>query len=871
MSLPKIPWEDLTGDCPIVLELARHFRAENKSGIATCLAQLKNDPKLRKEFTKQANNLCILAQLLRCQNHAILNMSLSILADACIAFEAREKVRSSEIGSNVVLIIKNSKLDNRLHCRACRLVSNLSECSWHAKVLYNTGIVEALKELLMSKTSTQTYCMAVRAVRNIWSFYEQSREKMIEHEIMKLVAQIFVMVEKKSSGDAKYVDLIDACLKAMCAFLGTLDPRCGIQMEVEKNKQGYRCLMRCCSMNSNKMAIKCLYGLCQIAECRLLLGISGAVEELVTLINTKHLHEEVLVSLCMFCRESVNRDRIKDCNGLQLILALLKKPEHERYHPVLLQALAQFLYDDIAIDILVKHGIVEILVAKLTSIAASVDSKKSNASRKRYSDYPPESQKTPLKYNRIYSRFSMDYYRDDWSPRSTTSASSSSPPSTPPLRVFSDSNAETDDTEDDIYSPICSDTECGDNDEEVEIASLKSCKSLTVGEADSDAPSSDTKIPSKNVCEYHTLLLLGSFSLRTIDGLADPTTINALMTYITVNVFQKRHRYSAIKILHRIMRNAAYFTSLLKQGLVFEIQTLPESEEWTRCLRTVAETGGSIGHLSFMLLRGEEQHKLLTAVSIPLLIKIRSTLERLLNKYGGLELIFRLLVDSSHDWHERAIWSICQLAKSLKIDPFDVRPIPLTAGAGEPRDYSRLSLEASHPTATVSSTVTFELDDGTTVEACRKMLCCRSDVFSAMLDGNFSESGKKRVRLKNTSRDGLITLILAATGAAFEYQSIESLLDAVLLADKFLMPDLLETLTETAIDKLSHENFCRVWRWARKYSCHELRSCCVKSFLVAKTSWSETVRTFRDFSATDDFGEFLNEIREIIVGELCQV
>jgi hypothetical protein len=171
----------------------------------------------------------------------------------------------------------------------------------------------------------------------------------------------------------------------------------------------------------------------------------------------------------------------------------------------------------------------------------------------------------------------------------------------------------------------------------------------------------------------------------------------------------------------------------------------------------------------------------------------------------------------------------------------------------------------------VSSTVTFELDDGTTVEACRQTLCCRSDVFSAMLDGNFSESGKKRVRLKNTSRDGLNTLILAASGATFEYQSIESLLDAVLLADKFLMPDLLETLTEISIDKLSHENFCRAWCWARKYSCHELRCCCVKSFLIAKTSWSETVRTFRDFNATDAFDEFLGEIREIIVGELCQV
>lgn len=87
---------------------------------------------------------------------------------------------------------------------------------------------------------------------------------------------------------------------------------------------------------------------------------------------------------------------------------------------------------------------------------------------------------------------------------------------------------------------------------EMEIASLKSCKSLTVDEANSDAPSSDPKIPSKNGCEHYMFLLLGGFSLRTIDGLADPTTIKALMTYIIVNV-HKRHRYSAIGILFRIM------------------------------------------------------------------------------------------------------------------------------------------------------------------------------------------------------------------------------------------------------------------------------------------------------------------------------
>lgn len=59
----------------------------------------------------------------------------------------------------------------------------------------------------------------------------------------------------------------------------------------------------------------------------------------------------------------------------------------------------------------------------------------------------------------------MDYHRDDWSPRSGTSGYSSSPPSTPPLPHY-DFNTESDNvTDDSVYSPVCSDTEYGDNDD----------------------------------------------------------------------------------------------------------------------------------------------------------------------------------------------------------------------------------------------------------------------------------------------------------------------------------------------------------------------------------------------------------------------
>lgn len=263
------------------------------------------------------------------------------------------------------------------------------------------------------------------------------------------------------------------------------------------------------------------------------------------------------------------------------------------------------------------------------------------------------------------------------------------------------------------------------------------------------------------------------------------------------------------------------------------------------------------------MLRGEEAHKLVIAVSIPFLIKSRDILKSLLNNHGGLQLIFHILSDQQHVLYENAIWSICRLASTLGIQSEIIEKCQITETASTdfPRVYD------NHPKP---ATVTFELDDGTTVDACRQTLCQKSDAFSAMLEGNFSESGKKRVKLRNTSKEGLNTLLLAANGATFENRTIESLLDAVLLADKFLMADISDILTESSISKLNYKNFSRAWNWARVNSCHELKSCCVKRFLTAQMTKSERVQAFQDFSTTGSFHEFLDEVRKIINDVLCQ-
>ncbi|XP_012349280.1 armadillo repeat-containing protein 5 [Apis florea] len=846
-------------ESPILQELFKHIKLDSKSGIWSCLTRLKNDSKCYKQFAKDGG-LGILVNLLHCHNIKILNMTLSILANACMNSDAREKVKGSKIATHVISIIKHIKLGNSLHCRACRLIGNLSECDWHAKSLCEAGAVQALVDLLQLDIYMQTYLMGIRAIRNIWTMYEGSREEILESGVIIRITSLLVMAKEQLKTNTKYIDLIETCLKAMCVFLATLDPRVGEQLRGENDMQGYKCIVQCCDMN-NKIAIRCLYNLCQIAECRPILGNFGAIESLIILIKDHlELSKETLVSLCLFCREAVNRARIRMGFGLELMLSLLKDIKNEKYHPMLLHALAQFIYDDPSITIMIKNGLLDVLVIRLKKmVTETVSYEETNVSRKRENDSPPNKQ-LELKYNKTnLGRFSSDYYRDDWSPGSAVSVSSS-PPSTPPLPFYD--SIENDENTEDNYSPVCSDTEIMDNEDEPqeEVESLKSCKSITVNVEKSQNSEEGNK---SNVWEYAnvwTLVLLSrlSHSNDPIDRLADPATIEALSAYI-----KHAKNPKASRILTRIIRNGVYLIPLLKQGFVFEAQTLYGSEQYTRQLCALAETGGAIGELTSILLRGEEAHKLVIAVSIPFLIKSRYILKSLLNNHGGLRLIFQILCNQQHNLYENAIWSICQLANTLEIQSEIVEKYQIieTTSADFPRVYD------NHPKP---ATVTFELDDGTTIDACRQTLCQKSDAFSAMLEGNFSESGKKRVKLRNTSKEGLNTLLLAANGSTFENRTIESILDAVLLADRFLMADISDILTESSISKLNYKNLSKAWNWARMNSCHELKSCCVKRFLTASMTKSERVQAFQDFSITDNFHEFLDEVKKIINNVLCQ-
>ena len=138
------------------------------------------------------------------------------------------------------------------------------------------------------------------------------------------------------------------------------------------------------------------------------------------------------------------------------------------------------------------------------------------------------------------------------------------------------------------------------------------------------------------------------------------------------------------------------------------------SEQYTRQLCALAETGGAVGQLSAILLRDNEANKIITAVSIPFLIKSKELLRNLLNNHGGLPLIFRILADPEHSLHENAILSISRLA-----DLLDIRPdINIKNQSSVENSFVAFGRDCFE-NLPKPSMVTFELDDGTTIDACR--------------------------------------------------------------------------------------------------------------------------------------------------------
>lgn len=251
--------------------------------------------------------------------------------------------------------------------------------------------------------------------------------------------------------------------------------------------------------------------------------------------------------------------------------------------------------------------------------------------------------------------------------------------------------------------------------------------------------------------------------------------------------------------------------------------------------------------------------------------------EKTLKKYfidcSALKCLFTLISESQENLEE-CVTALAKLAVNAQIkDPKTLE--------NQFKDKICINYDPILDNLSVDDIVTFELDDKTTVQANKLFLCQNSDVFTAMLMGYFKESIEKRVCLRNVTKPGLeylFTLLQnGLNNPKMEVQifpiaeSLETNLEALLLADRFLFEKLKSLLSSAILQfVLTPETADKIYVWSLNDGMGFL---CVESvayLLTGKMCETKRAQSFKTILDMKYREQWLEDIKAMILRQLVK-
>lgn len=140
--------------------------------------KLRTDLVVDKDGIQQfydAGGIAPLVRLLSKPYEKILEVALSILGNCCTQKQCCKQAISFGVVPPLLTILKSIP-NTRVQCRVCRLLGNLARESNEKLCTLAKGIGVTMASVLEDSKDVGTLCMAVRAIRLLWSempFYEE--------------------------------------------------------------------------------------------------------------------------------------------------------------------------------------------------------------------------------------------------------------------------------------------------------------------------------------------------------------------------------------------------------------------------------------------------------------------------------------------------------------------------------------------------------------------------------------------------------------------------------------------------------------------------------------------------------------------------
>lgn len=125
-----------------------------------------------------------------------------------------------------------------------------------------------------------------------------------------------------------------------------------------------------------ELALKTLANLCSQGCLRPLVGSLGVIQKFAEEARKDPLKSSVLFkALCFCCKEAVNRVKVKESGGLEVLIGFLAAYQNHPLTRLAVLACVDFVYDEAALEQLQELGLVPLLAARLVDLARGDDSK----------------------------------------------------------------------------------------------------------------------------------------------------------------------------------------------------------------------------------------------------------------------------------------------------------------------------------------------------------------------------------------------------------------------------------------------------------------------------------------------------------------
>ncbi|XP_053706942.1 armadillo repeat-containing protein 5 [Synchiropus splendidus] len=310
-----------------------------------------------------------------------LDLALSILANCCTEPETRVEVRKLD-GINVVVdILKRNVALETVQNRAARALGNLAMDSENSALIHSAGGVPLL--LLCVSLSSAPSSPTTASPKEPCPKMEcaQSAARTLLYLSDTPAHRLSLLTQGTLSAVAPLIapEYPQALRRAALRALHELTRGCGPECAREVSRSGVLAQLTVMAQGESgkpfeELALKTLANMCAQAGLRPLVGSLGVIQKFVEEVKRDLLKSGVfLKALCLCCKEAVNRAKVKESGGLEVLIRLLSEHQSHPLTRLAVLAFVDFVFDETAMEQLLDLGLVPLLVARLVDLTRDED------------------------------------------------------------------------------------------------------------------------------------------------------------------------------------------------------------------------------------------------------------------------------------------------------------------------------------------------------------------------------------------------------------------------------------------------------------------------------------------------------------------